>query len=70
MDSLKHKVICKLCHRLEMQLDDSEILRRTPIEYGMVVNENHLNYLFDRTYDRYMELPFRALVCLYLSGTT
>jgi len=61
-----HKLICDICKLVEQKLSIPEILDRTPIEYGNVVTYDHLNFLFDRTYDRLAKHSYASLIVIHL----
>lgn len=62
----RHKLICDICKLVETKLSTQEILDRTPIDYGDVVTYDHLNYLFDRTYDRLAKFSYASLIIIHL----
>lgn len=58
----RHRLICSICKRMELVMSEEAILRSTPIEYGNVLTYDHLNYFFDRTYDRLAKFGYASLL--------
>lgn len=63
---LKHSLICKLCLRVEKRTPPEVIAKVTG--YGMPVTYDHLNWVFDRSYDLLATKPFAWLLLVYLLG--
>ena len=49
----KHKLLCKLVNRKLSRMDEWEIRKRCPPEYGETITYDHLNLVWDRLYDEY-----------------
>jgi hypothetical protein len=65
-EAARHKLICDICKLVETKLSTQEILNQTPIDYGTSITYDHLNYLFDRTYDRLAKFSYASLVVIHL----
>jgi len=64
--SWKFKFICRICALVESRLSTKDILDRTPLHYGETINYDHLNYLFDRTFDKLEKHSVPSLILIYL----
>lgn len=65
----KHSLVASICKLVEQKLSTKDILDLTPIHYGNEITYDHLNYLFDRTYDRLANFSYVHLIILKLIWT-
>jgi hypothetical protein len=63
---LKHSLICKLCLRVEKRTPPEVIAKVTG--YGMPITYDHLNWVFDRSYDMLATHSVAWLLVIYLLG--
>jgi hypothetical protein len=61
-----HDLICSICKLIEQKLSVREIIDQCPISYGVDLDYDHLNFLFDRTYDKLAKFSYVHLLILKL----
>lgn len=62
----RHTVLIAMANLALDQLDDEDIIRLCPSDYGDEVTDDHLNYLWDKFYTDYDRLDDIGLYELFL----
>ena len=62
----RHTVLIAMANLALDQLDDEDIIKMCPVDYGDEVTDDHLNYLWDKFYTDYDRLDDMGLYDLFL----